>query len=76
MGPRGKFDAPVTKVEKKMTICGLKKSRNNSMKMTDVSPRSIYMNNFKIPKYGSTQKNQLVLNPRTEKYFPEPNGQL
>ena len=64
---------PWQKLKKNMT---LQKSRKNSMKMTDFSPRSIYMNNFKIPKYGSTQKNQPVMNPRTEKYIYRPNDEL
>ena len=52
------------------------KVAKKSKKITDFSPQSIYMINFKIPKYGSTQKNQLVLNPRTEKYFTRPNDEL
>ena len=62
--------------KKNITIYGLQKSRKNSMKITDFSPRSVYMNNFKIPKDGSTQKNQPVMIKRTEKYFPGPNDEL
>ena len=51
-------------------------TRKNSMKMTDFSRMRPSTDQIKKFFDGSTQKNQLVLNPRSKKYILRPNDEL
>ena len=67
---------PWQKLGKNITIYGHQKRRKNSMKMIDFSWMGTSRNQIKNRKLWSTQKNQLVLNPRSKKYITRPNDEL